>query len=246
MGPIYWDPIHDVCSVVRGTWFYKDTMMPVESEVANQIEEAYEYMKPWTPAYVDELNSCIETGADAELKIVHRLWPGDVPGDGIRPATAKSKMSLLSTTTNKLDPDERNRKHAIIAAQNPENRAAGVLDGRDNQVRLYAKSSLIFANARDAQILRSSQLPSVARGRRPLGAIRKGRSIGIPVVRGFDYKTWEKLHPTRRASTAFKMGDGADAGRAATMRSERRKSCGGCLTEEIRPKTTDLILVIHG
>ena len=247
MGPIYWDPIHDVCSVVRGTWFYKDTMMPVESEVANQIEEGYEYMKPWTPAYADELNSCIETGADAELKIVHRLWPVDVPGDVIRPATAKTKLSLLGTTTSKLEPDDQKRKRAILAAQNPENRAAGVLDGKDNPVRLYAKSSLIFANARDAQILRPNLLPSVARGRRPLGAIRKGRSIGIPVVRGFDYKTWEKLHPaSKRASTAFKSGESVDAGRVATMKSERRKSCAGCLTEETRPKATDLVLVIHG
>lgn len=28
MGPIYWDPVHDVSSVVRGTWFYKDSMSP--------------------------------------------------------------------------------------------------------------------------------------------------------------------------------------------------------------------------
>lgn len=243
MGPIYWDPIHDVSSVVRGTWFYKETMMPVESDVANQIEEGYEYMKPWMPAYADELNSCIETGADAELKIVHKLWPVDVTSDAVRPATAKSKLSLLSSTTNKLSPDERNRKRAIIAAQNPENRAAGVLDGRDSPVRLYAKSSIIFANARDAQILRPNLLPSVARGRRPLAAIRKGRTIGIPVVRGFDYKAWEKLHPaSKKPLTTSKIGEGADA----ASRSERRKSCGACLTEGTRPRATDLVLVIHG
>ena len=30
MGPIYWDPVHDISDVVRGTWFYKDSMLPVE------------------------------------------------------------------------------------------------------------------------------------------------------------------------------------------------------------------------
>ncbi|MCJ1268973.1 hypothetical protein MMC22_008861 [Lobaria immixta] len=247
MGPIYWDPIHDVCSVVRGTWFYKDTMMPVETDVANQIEEGYEYMKPWTSTYVDELNSCLEIGAEAELKIVYRLWPVDDSSSDVRPATAKSKISLLQTATRKLQPDERARKHAIMAAENPQNRAAGVFDGRHDPIRLYAKSSLIYANARDAQILRPSQLPSVARGRRPLGAIRKGRAVGIPVVRGFDYKAWERLHPpSKRATTVAKARDGLDTVWTATPMAERDKSCGACSAEEERPKATDLVLVIHG
>lgn len=247
MGPIYWDPIHDVCSVVRGTWFYKDTMMPVETDVANQIEEGYEYMKPWTSTYVDELNSCLEIGAEAELKVVYRLWPVDDSSSDVRPATAKSKMSLLQTATRKLQPDERARKHAIMAAENPQNRAAGVFDGRDDPIRLYAKSSLIYANARDAQILRPSQLPSIARGRRPLGAIRKGRAVGIPIVRGFDYKAWDRLHPpSRKATTVAKARDGLDTVWTATSMAERDKSCGACSAEEERPKATDLVLVIHG
>ena len=247
MGPIYWDPIHDVCSVIRGTWFYKDTMMPVESDVANQIEEGYEYMKPWTPTYVDELNSCLEIGADAELKVVYKLWPSDEPSGEIRPGTAKSKSSLLRTATSQLDPEERNRKHAIIAAGDPENRAAGVLDGRDGPVRLYAKSSLIFANGRDAQILRPSLLPSVARGRRPLAAIRKGRSVGIPVVRGFDYKAWEKIYPqSKRATPLGRFREDADPTRTSKPTLERCKSCSACTAEEERPKATDLVLVIHG
>ncbi|MCJ1466677.1 hypothetical protein MMC07_005297 [Pseudocyphellaria aurata] len=244
MGPIYWDPIHDVCSVVRGTWFYKDTMMPIETDVANQIEEGYEYMKPWTSTYIDELNSCLEIGAEAELKVAYRLWPVEEPSSEVRPTTAKSKMSLLQTATSKLQPDEQTRKNAIIAAENPENRAAGVFGGRDDPIRLYAKSSLIYANARDAQILRPSQLPSVARGRRPLGAIRKGRTVGIPVVRGFDYKAWEKLHPPlKKVMTTVKA---MDAVWPVTSTSERNKSCGACSAEEERPRATDLVLVIHG
>lgn len=249
MGPIYWDPVHDVSSVVRGTWFYKETMWPVESELANQIEEGYEYIKPWTLTYVDELNSCEANGAEAEIKVVHQLWPADdEPPDSSRPATGKSNNSVLETSTDQLAPDEQERQQAIVTAGTPENRAAGVLDGFDDPVRLFAKSSIIFANARDAQIMQPNQLPSVARGRRPLASIRKGRAVGIPIVRGFDYKAWEKLHPpSKKALAAQKARDGGEAIRAATAISmERQKTCGACLSIEERPRPTDLILVIHG
>ena len=53
MGPIYWDPVHDVSSVVRGTWFYKDSMLPVEPDLANQLEEGYEYIKPWRYVFAE-------------------------------------------------------------------------------------------------------------------------------------------------------------------------------------------------
>ena len=222
--------------------------MPVETDIANQIEEGYEYMKPWTSTYVDELNSCMEIGAEAELKVVHRIWPIEDSSSGdVRPATAKSKMSLLQTATSKLQPDQQTRKHAIMAAEKPENRAAGVFDGKVDPIRLYAKSSLIFANARDAQILRPSQLPSVSRGRRPLGPIRKGRAVGIPVVRGFDYKAWEKLHPPlKKGTTTVKVREGMAGVSSGTSMSGRQKSCVACSAEEERPKATDLVLVIHG
>lgn len=221
--------------------------MPIETDVANQIEEGYEYMKPWTSTYIDELNSCLEIGAEAELKVAYRLWPVDESSGEVRPTTAKNKMLLLQTATSKLQPDERTRKNAILAAENPENRAAGVFGGRDDPIRLYAKSSLIYANARDAQILRPSQLPSVARGRRPLGAIRKGRAVGVPVVRGFDYKAWEKLHPPlKKVMTPVKARESMDAVWPVTSTSERNKSCGACSAEEERPRATDLVLVIHG
>jgi hypothetical protein len=73
MKPIYWSPLHDVSNVVRATWFYKNTMMPVETDLANKLEEGYVYLRPWTQTWQDELNSCVENGADAELKIVHEL-----------------------------------------------------------------------------------------------------------------------------------------------------------------------------
>lgn len=247
MGPIYWDPVHDISSVVRGTWFYKDTMMPVEPDVANQIEEGYEYMKPWTQTYIDEVNSCLEIGADAELKLVHKLWPVDESSEEVRPDTRRSNQSLLNKAIDQLNPDERIRRRAIVIAAKPENKAAGVLEVKGQPTRLYAKSSVVFANSRDAQILRSSLLPSVARGRRPLAAIRKGRAIGIPVIRGFDHKTWEKLHPTsKKAIATVQSREGLDASGGDPSGSERQKPCIACSTEQERPRPTDLVLVIHG
>ena len=247
MAPIYWDPVHDISSVVRGTWFYKDTMMPVEPDVANQIEEGYEYMRPWTQTYVDEVNSCLEIGPDAELKIVHKLWPVDESSEEVRPDTHRSNQSLLNKGADQLNPDERVRRRAIILAAKPENKAAGVLEGKDQPNRLYAKSSIIYANARDAQILRPNLLPSVTRGRRPLAAIRKGRVVGIPVVRGFDHKAWEKLHPTsKKTVAATKPREELDVSKTESHRSARQDPCIACLAEQERPKPTDLVLVIHG
>ncbi|KAL9030829.1 MAG: hypothetical protein Q9196_001083 [Gyalolechia fulgens] len=255
MGPIYWDPVHDVSSVVRGTWFYRDSMLPVPPDVANQLEEGYEYMQPWTQTYADELNSCLEIGAEAEAKVVHRLWPDvETHDDDSRPATAKSKASLLATASSKLDRDERARKRAIKTASKPENRAAGTLDDpKDGIEKKYARCSVIYVNVKDAQILRPNQLPSAARGRKPLGPIRKGRAIGDAVVRGFDYKAWEKLHPPskKRGVAAEKAQDNngtanAAVSRAPSISQDRRKSCVACMSANERSNPTDLVLVIHG
>lgn len=219
--------------------------MPVNSDVANQIEEGYEYFKPWTQTYADELNSCMEIGADAELKIVYKLWPADKSSDQVKSETDRSKKLLLDKAIDQLDIDEQYRRNAIVEAANPGNRAAGVLD--DQPVKMHANSSIIYANARDAQIMQPSLLPSVARGRRPLAAIRKGRSVGIPVVRGFDYKAWERLYPSlRKPTTASNNREGLAVPKLAGKISERPKSCVACEEERGKQTVTDLVLVIHG
>lgn len=197
------------------------------------------------------MKSCLEVGPDAELKITHRLWPSE-DGNESRPATSRSRLSLLATDTSKLEPDQRQRKQAIVLAAKPENRAAGILasqaiDSQGSPVRLHARSSVIYANARDAQILRPNQLPSAARGRKPLASIKKGRAVGIPVVRGYDQRAWEKYNPpSKRLQNAAKLRETAEAMRAAAGGDTRRPSCGACLSEEPRPRVTDLVLVIHG
>ncbi|KAL6719332.1 hypothetical protein ACLMJK_003571 [Lecanora helva] len=234
MGPIYWDPVHDVSSVVRGTWFYKETMYPIESDLANRIEEAYEYMKPWTPTYVDELNSCLEIGPEAEMKVAHKIWPDDPEVRPNRPGTSSSKQLLRQ---------EQGIQEAKEVAGLASNRAAGVLAGFEPPVngRLFARSSIIFADWKDAQILRPSQLPSVAKGRRPLAKIRKGKAVGFQVVRGFDMKLWEELHLPKRATP---VPQAPTNGTAKSLK--RRKSCIACESTQDKPIPTDLILVVHG
>lgn len=261
MGPIYWDPVHDISSVVRGTWFYKSSMNPVEPNVADQLEAGYEYLKPWNPTYEDEINSCLEFGAAAELKIVYKLWPADQSHkDASRPSTGKNPKVEPAPSEQELDEAQQDIIQAREGVKYPENKAAGGLDvvyNNDSEdtkdknqapIRLFPKDSVIYANARDAQILKPGQLPNVIYGRRPLGPIRKGRPIGVPVVRGFDYKAWEKLHPPpKRVQAAKKVRESAEAIRSATASStQRRKSCGACLADEEKPQATELVLVIHG
>ena len=251
MKPIYWSPVHDISSVVRGTWFYKETMRPVEADVANQLEEGYEYMRPWTQSYKDECKSCLEFGPEAELKVAYKLWPSEEPSDtNSTQGTSRKGKALQKTQPVPLTPEEKARKEAAERASRPQNAAAGDLETEgkgEDAVRLYAKSSVIYANGRDAQILSPNLLPSPARGRKPLSPILKGRIMGYPVVRGFDQKAWDKLYPQKKSSIAKKAHAGAIASQSGTATTiTERDACPACLAGEQRPKVTDLVLVIHG
>ncbi|KAI9731401.1 MAG: hypothetical protein M1834_005307 [Cirrosporium novae-zelandiae] len=243
MKPIYWSPVHDISSVIRGTWFYKNEMLPVEPELANRLELGYEYMKPWTQTWQDELNSCLEIGAEAEEKIVHRLWPkkkSNMPDS--RPVTRES----LKPSVPDVD-DSATDLGTLDESPIYENKAAGFLTSHANAVKLYKNSSVIYADAINAQILRPSLLPSGYRGRRPLGPIRKGKQIGIAVVRGFDPKIWGKLHPSRKNRVQRKLQEEDLTAQSGTAASDNlHKKCEACEMESERPQVTDLVLVIHG
>ncbi|KAJ5497147.1 hypothetical protein N7463_009134 [Penicillium fimorum] len=229
MKPIYWRPLQDISSVVRATWFYKNTMLPVETELANKLEEGYIYLKPWSDTWQDELNSCVENGADAELKIVHPLWTKQ----DSRPTTAQAPQSGDSPLDEVEDP--------LIF---DENRAAGGTSVQSESIKSYLTSSAIYVDAINAQVLRPSLLPSVSRGRRPLNAIRKGRQIGIPVVRGFSRKLWEQLHPSKPNPIDVRHYIRKTQSKNSSAQGEQ--ICYACKMEESRPPPTDLVLVVHG
>lgn len=235
MKPIYWSPVQDICPVIRATWFYKNSMLPVESEVANQLEAGFMDLKPWTETWQDELNSCVENGADAEMKIVHKLWPEE---------GAKSPAATESRPGSAAGASVSSSKRTGTRYAFQDNLAAGTISARDS-AKLFKNSSVIYVDSKDAQILRPSLLPSVASGQRPLSAIRKGRQIGIAVVRGFDRRAWDKFHPAKVVSANargfMKMQQAAtkDAG-------SHRPICYTCKMEEKKPEFSDLVFVIHG
>ena len=79
--------------MVRATWFYKDTLLPVEPPVANMLEAGYTELQPWTETWRDELNSAVEVGAAGETKILHKLWPDPLAAKPeSRPSTSRTEM----------------------------------------------------------------------------------------------------------------------------------------------------------
>jgi DDHD domain len=247
MKPIYWNPINDISAVLRGTWFYAISMLPVESDLANWLESGYEELKPWTGTWQDELNSCVEIGAEAELKVAYHLFP---ERRSSRPGTSAEAKAGSSEPL-----DERTRLISQQSRVEHENLAAGPQSDKfrvstpDSSQR-YKNHRVIYINASQAQILRPSLAPSVSRNRKPLAAIRKGREIGVPVVRGFSRRSWEKLHPPSkmnvRAAHAKVGGYMSQSGTTGTQ--DQHISCPPCRTEELKrtPQVTDLVLVIHG
>ncbi|ETN41743.1 uncharacterized protein HMPREF1541_03680 [Cyphellophora europaea CBS 101466] len=232
MKPIYWSPINDTSTVVRATWFYKDTMLPVPANLANRLEIGYEYIKPYAESYQDELQACINNGASAEMKVVHKLW------DDRNPSRPTSGADKLNTSTEETQ--------AMALPAHSENAAADPTAVPSK--RMFETHSVIYIDRKNAQVLRPSLLPSVAQKRRPLSALRKGRQIGVAVVRGFNRKAWLKIHPdpkmNEKAAHA-KVGAYMSQSGDATTRG-RRMSCAACDDRYSTPKVSDLVLVIHG
>ena len=253
--PIYWSPLHDDTAVVcRGTWFYKDTMLPIEPEVANQLELGYSELKPWSETWQDELNSALEVGPEGEEKVVYRIWPvedpKDKPKDESRPATATALKSANSADTYQNNCTATqcistcHCKTISISAE-----GVSLLDsvvGKDGVQRRFPNSVVLYTTSKDAFILKPGLQPSAYYGRKPLANIRKGKNVGIPIVRGFSWRAWEKIHPPKKTAYQLKVEQAAAMSQSGTAKSGNRAVCEACLSDEHRPRATDLVLVIHG
>ncbi|KAG4444425.1 hypothetical protein IFR05_000016 [Cadophora sp. M221] len=240
MHPIYWSPIHDIASVIRGTWFYKDTMCPIEPAVANRLEMGYRELRPWSQTWRDELNSATDVGAAGEEKITYILWPKE---------DAKKAKKATKVTKHGLSTDP----FCAARCSNGEASAAGNTDpdisaDEDSDVvtivKRYPNSQVIYKDARNAFILKPTLVPSAYYGRKPLQKIKRGMNVGIHCVRGFDWKAWERLHPSKKSSTVKQAERNAPV--AGDSNATKNNSCPACKALEEPRKVTDLVLVIHG
>ncbi|KAM0717184.1 hypothetical protein Q7P37_007036 [Cladosporium fusiforme] len=272
MVPIYWDPVGDVAEVTRGTWFYKDTMVPVETPVANMLEAGYIDLQCWTETWTDELKSAIEVGAVGEMKIVHMLWP-EKPiarrgsssarrdsGSRTNPARSENLMRTVATNLTEQGPEtpEQQREKAADAARDiidissgpggADNKASGANTwGSLGTVRSFAGHGVIYANGQEARILKSTLLPSSYYGRRPLANyIRKGHKLGVSVVRGFNQAIWDRLHPSKIASLQAQKAEAGTSTSASGAQPEARRKTDPDLASAERPMVTDLVFVVHG
>ncbi|KAH7409227.1 DDHD domain-containing protein [Cadophora sp. MPI-SDFR-AT-0126] len=240
MHPIYWSPVHDIAAVIRGTWFYKDTMFPIEPAVANQLEMGYRELRPWSQTWRDELNSAIEVGAAGEEKISHILWP---KGDPKKPQKAAKDIKHGLSTDPYCAARCSNGEASAEGSTNPDD-----LTGQESDVltvvKRYLNSQVIYKDASNAFILKPTLAPSAYYGRKPLQKIKRGMKVGIHCVRGFDWNAWERLHPSEQSSTAKKAEQYAPV--AGDSNTTKSSSCPACRVLEEPRKVTDLVLVIHG
>ena len=223
-------------------------MLPVETEVANMLELGYIKLRPWTRTWEDELNSAVRAGSAGEEMIVHKLWPKlSEKKSTSRPGTSNS------TGVKEEDSPEAQRTRILNVAEESIDRSTGVdnLDntaagsnvyGNDGRPKTYRQAGVIYANRQDAYLLRPNLQPSAYYGRKPFADyIRKGRNIGVAVVRGFDQGTYENIHK-RKEDLASK---------AAPLDQPNPSSTDFQTTPLPSPKPSahrisDLVLVVHG
>ncbi|KAI0518572.1 DDHD domain-containing protein [Xylaria bambusicola] len=239
MKPIYWSPVNDIATVLRATWFYRDDMRPIDPSVANQLEAGYRELKPHTETWNDELRCAVEVGPLGEEKVSHPLWP-------------KTPESSNKRGDDMVDPILSSDPFCAARCFHGEAAAEGTLipsANEDNSSPLqthkkFEQYHVIYKDERNAFLLKPSLKPSAYYGRRPVAKIVRGMTIGIPVVRGFDYKMWKAKHQKTKSQQQ-------NASRAPSFPShsngrDRNEQCLACKAEKDRSQVTDLVLVVHG
>ena len=203
-------------------------MRPVRQDLANELEYGYNSIKPWTETYDDEVKSCLSIGPEAEAKVVY---------------------DILSRPSEELDVSERDdnvgnvlklswKKLAVGAVGEP-----GVKEEYDRRVQ--RKRFVIYADSKNAQILGSNQLP--AGKRKVLGQIREGKSVGVPVVRGFEQDSWEKLNLSKHDRARKRMKATVTSARRDKKSNDKKdEACVACEMKKEESRVSDLVLVVHG
>ncbi|KAH8892071.1 hypothetical protein GQ53DRAFT_746528 [Thozetella sp. PMI_491] len=239
MKPIYWSPVNDVSIVLRATWFYEDSMTPVEASVANQLEAGYRELRPWTETWSDEIRSALQVGAEGEEKVSHRLWPEDVGKN------TKWREAPFPEPPISCDPfcaSRCFRGEAAAEGTLEDIHPAEVCAMPSPDARSYSNYHVIFKDECKAFLLKPSLKPSAYYNRRPISKIMKGATIGTPVVRGFDPSAWDRVHKKKAAPRRPEV----PAPASQPVPSEASIRCPGCQQDKQREEITDLVLVAHG
>ncbi|KAK7428761.1 hypothetical protein QQZ08_004686 [Neonectria magnoliae] len=236
MKPIYWSPVNDVAVVMRATWFYRDTMLPIPAAVSNQLEAGFHELKPWTETWGDEIRCAIDVGPLGEEKVSHPLWSPEPnfssKEDGGVTETAISSDPFCAArcfrgeaaVEGTLEPIPVDKRGSTEAPSPP-----------------FANYHVIYKNQTEAFLLKPSLKPSAYYGRRPVWKITKGLTVGVPVVRGFDRNAWERVHHKKRVPNTPGVS-AADESHESTG----QDVCSACKAEKERGQVTDLVLVAHG
>ncbi|KAJ0125526.1 DDHD domain-containing protein [Diaporthe amygdali] len=233
MKPIYWSPVNDIAIVSRATWFYRDTMIPVDPSVANQLEAGYRELRAFSQEWQEELRCAVEVGPLGEEKVSFPLWPAFTS-----PADAKKEAHAASIASDPFCAARCFRGEAAAegtlepVGQNESSKGPA-------QERNYPSHHVLYRNERSAFLLKPSLKPSAYYGRRPLQKIMRGLTVGIPVVRGFDRDSWNELHEK-------KQGRKTGSQKSVNTEAAEPGKCPGCQTEEDRGQVTDLVLIAHG
>ncbi|RYP57120.1 hypothetical protein DL769_009670 [Monosporascus sp. CRB-8-3] len=239
MKPIYWSPVNDITTVLRATWFYRDDMRPLDPAVANQLEAGYRELKPHTETWADELRSAIEVGSLGEEKVSHPLWP-------------KEPKSSARGRTEDVEPPISSNPFCAARCFRGEAAAEGSLLPTSNEdytasapaQKKFEQYHVIYKDSTTAFLLKPSLKPSAYYGRRPVAKIAKGFTVGIPVVRGFDYEAWMKKHRKKQTQQQYSQRYGL-AGENGSQ-SSGQGVCAACKAEKERGQVSDLVLVVHG
>lgn len=240
MKPIYWSPVNDMATVLRATWFYRDDMRPVDPTVANQLEAGFRELKPHTETWNDELRCAVEVGPLGEEKVSHPLWPK-------MPDLATKKRDDMTDPFLSSDPFCAARCfHGEAAAEGTLIPSANEDNSSPLQThKKFEQYHVIYKDEKNAFLLKPSLKPSGYYGRRPVAKIIRGMTIGIPVVRGFDYETWKSKHQRKQVQQQ-QIASQKQPSPANRCRGDDDGVCLACKAENDRSQVTDLVLVVHG
>lgn len=210
-------------------------MLPIPPAIANQLEAGYQELRPWTETWRDEIRCAIEVGPLGEEKVSHQLWPkqADVGFADDRPWEP-----LVSS-----DPYCASRcfQGEAAAEGTIEPLSSTPKDTGEAAPRAFSNYHVIYKDDDEAFLLKPSLKPSAYYGRRPVTKIMRGVTIGIPVARGFNRHTWERIYHKKQARS--KPGQSAAN---ESHESSGQGVCPACKGEKERGQVTDLVLVAHG